>query len=110
MPVAFSLLWGVLLGLASGGRLHGLSDVKLRYPYVLLLAFLSQGFARGRLLTPGVESWGVLVWGLASVTLIVILLIQRESPTLVVVAVGIALQCARGVVERIHACLCGRRD
>ena len=33
----------------------------------------------------------MLVWGLASVTLIVTLLTQRESPTLVVVAIGIAL-------------------
>ncbi len=91
MPVVFSLLWGVLIGLASGGRLRGLAEARLRAPYMLLAAFLVQALARGRLLTPGATSWGVLLWAVASVTLIIVLLIQRESPTLGLVAIGIAL-------------------
>ena len=91
MPLVLSVVWGLLLGLGSGGSLRGLGGVRLRFPYLLLLAFLVQGAARGRLGVPGASSWSVLVWGLVSLALIAVLLIQRDSPTLVVVAIGIAL-------------------
>jgi len=91
VPVAISLSLGLVLGVASGGSIGRLAVVRLRYPYVLLSVFVLQGVARGRIGVSGAGQWSVLAWGAASMLLIVVLLMQREHSTLVLVAVGISL-------------------
>ncbi len=91
MPALVAACWGVLLGSACGGSLRRLKLVELRYPYLLLAAFLVQGIARGRLVVPGAASWSVVIWGAVSLVLVAALLVQRDSPMLNLVAVGVAL-------------------
>jgi len=91
MPVVLSLALGVLLGLASGGSFRHLEAVRLKYPYLLLAGFVLQGAARGRLGIAGTGQWSVLAWGMVSILLVGLLLLQPESPALVLVAVGISL-------------------
>jgi len=91
MPALVSVAWGAVLGFACGGSLGRLKLVELRYPYLLLAAFLIQGISRGRLVVPGAASWSVVIWGAVSLVLVAALLLQPDSPMLNLVAVGVAL-------------------
>ena len=48
MPAALALGIGLVVGLLSGGKLRNLEDLQVRYPYVVLGAFVLQGLARQR--------------------------------------------------------------
>jgi len=90
MPAAFALAWGVLLGWASGGRFAHLEHAEMRYPAALVIAFLIQGMARGRIGVAGSETWGVFAWAAVSLVLLVLLLVQPRNTMVVIVAIGIA--------------------
>ena len=76
MPALISACWGIVLGAACGGSLKRLRLVELRYPYLLVAAFIVQGVARGRLILPSAASWGVVIWGVVSLVLVAALLLS----------------------------------
>jgi hypothetical protein len=92
MPALFAVLIGVLLGLATGGRLYRLAGVKLRGEWLILTLFVVQAFARGRLLGVfGASQWSLAVWTSASCVLIFTLLLNWRVPGMALGAVGILM-------------------
>lgn len=91
MPLLISLLFGIGLGWASGGKLSGLQQERLRFPAVLLVLFMAQGIARGRML--GFSGWGdagITLWGLISVCISCLMLVE-SSPFLRLAGLGTLL-------------------
>lgn len=98
MIALIAIAWGVVLAVACGGDLRRLGALHLAGAPVVLSAFLIQGIARGRLLGVKASSWGVLVWGAASLLLVTVLVVwtlRRSDPVVVgggtLVAIGTGL-------------------
>lgn len=91
MIAAMALLLGVIAGLAAGGKVRNLMEFRLRYEIVLLVAFVAQGVARGRIAGTHATSWGMLVWIAASVSLCVLLVANLKHAGALVAAAGVLL-------------------
>lgn len=92
MPAFLALLIGVLVGLLSGGKLRTLASFRLRFEVPILLLFVLQAAARGRLLwmlTP--TRVGLVVWMCSSAVLCVLLLANRGIPGVALTAIGLLL-------------------
>jgi hypothetical protein len=74
MIAALSLALGVVAGYLAGGKIRGLAGIHLKYEVPLLIGFGVQGLARGRLIGVQPTSWGVGVWVVVSLVLVVLLL------------------------------------
>jgi hypothetical protein len=91
MILAFAALaLGVALGLASGGTLQSLARLRLRLEWPMLVLFLVQGIARGRIIGAPL-SWAVFVWTLSSAGLVAILALNYRVPGTLVAALGVLL-------------------
>lgn len=68
MPALAGILMGALLGVAIGGRLEHLQNVRLRFAGLIIVLFVLQAFARGRLLSIAHYDFAFLVWSIIGVT------------------------------------------
>src|SRR3954451_20689115 len=83
---------GLVVGLALGGRIEALVNVHLRY-VVLIFAAIGLRFGTQALISNGVSVADSLRWplyALAFGTLVTALWLNRRSPGLLVVMVGVA--------------------
>lgn len=91
MIAAGPILIGLAFGFMSGGRLVGLKTIKLRHEILLLLVFVVQAIARGRLAGTTPTIWGFVVWIGSSLVLIALLLRNRHVSGTLVAAGGVLL-------------------
>jgi len=94
MIAVISLGLGVAAGSLAGGRIRHLAAIRLKHELVLVTAFIVQGFARGRLIGVSASSWGMRVWILLSVLLVVVLISNAKLPGVRVMAAGVTLNLA----------------
>jgi hypothetical protein len=86
-----AIVVGILLGLASGGGMARIGELRLKFEWAILVAFLAQAFARGRVIAVGASSFGTAVWVISSIALIAGLLVNGRTPGCVVAGVGVLL-------------------
>ena len=92
MPALAAVLIGILLGYAAGGRLGGLSKLKLRFEWLVLVLFVVQATARGRLLgMVGPSQLSLAVWVLASSLLILAMAANWRIPGMALGATGVLM-------------------
>jgi hypothetical protein len=92
MLAAVAVGLGVLLGFASGGKLAGLERTSLRFQWVMIVLFLLQAVARGRLLGPFYETpFAVWTWVVTSVAFLAALAPSWKQPGIAVTGIGILL-------------------
>jgi len=98
MIALIAIAWGLALAVGSGGDLRRLGSLHLAGAPIVLVAFLIQGFARGRLLGTTATSWGVLLWGVSSLLLVAVMMlwtVRKSDPAVVgggtLVAIGTGL-------------------
>lgn len=90
--IAFlALAIGLVAGLAARGSIKGLGELHLQGEVVLLVMYLVQGIARGRLVGTTATSWGGAVWFVSSAVLASLLVINTRHPGAVVAAAGTIL-------------------
>ena len=90
MVALAAVVLGVLLGLGCGGSLRELYEFRLRFEWLLLLLFVIQGVARGRLAGSAMPG-AMAAWVAASVGLIAILGANYQTPGMLVAAAGVLL-------------------
>ena len=81
---------GIVLGLAVGGSFGGLARAKLRFEWMIVVLFLLQGLARGRIVGAPLP-WALGIWTAASIGLIVLLAVNYKIPGLLVASLGTLL-------------------
>ena len=92
MPALVAVVVGVLLGFAIGGSLRSLSHLSLRWEWLVLLLFVVQAVARGRLMGAlSATRLSLPVWTVASVVLIAVMLLNSDTPGMLLGAVGILM-------------------
>jgi len=100
MVAGLAILWGLALAVASGGRLRRLEHVEVAGWPLVLGAFVIQGIARGRLIGFSASAWGLLVWAVASLALVVVLVawtlrrstdVVRRGCSLIAIGTGVNL-------------------
>lgn len=82
---------GLALGAASGGSVGRLEAVRLRFEVPVLLLFVVQGVARGRITGTSATSFGLLVWVASCVGLLILLVPDWRRAGVWAVAVGMGL-------------------
>ena len=82
---------GLLFGALGGGSPRGLATVRLRFQISILVLFVIQGVARGRLLSTVASGSGMFVWVAASTILVVLLRASFRQTGVMVVAAGVLL-------------------
>lgn len=90
MVVFGALILGCLLGWACGGSLLRLGSFRLKYEKTVLVLFVIQAVARGRIggaAMPG-ATW---IWAIASMGLVVVLAFDYGKPGMTVAAFGVLL-------------------
>lgn len=89
---ALSIVLGILVGLASGGTLAALRESSLRFEALIVVLFLGQALARGRLFAGvGASRFGIPVWVAVSSVLVVVLLMNAARSGVILVSVGMLL-------------------
>lgn len=92
MPALLAVLIGILLGYAAGGSLAGLSHLELRAEWFMILLFVFQALARGRLLgLVGTSRLSLAVWVVASTILAGSMLQNAKTPGMLLGVLGILL-------------------
>ena len=92
MPALVAVVVGILLGLASGGAFSHLADFRLRWEWLVLLLFILQAAARGRLLgLTSASHWSLAVWIVASIALVAVMLLNWRTPGMGLGAVGVLM-------------------
>lgn len=92
MLAASAIVLGVLEGLAISGGVGFVGSLKMRFPSALLMLFILQGVARGRLAGfHHTSAYSVLAWVVCSLVLLFILTIQRNSVGMALAAAGLAI-------------------
>lgn len=89
MPALLAIALGIMLGLASGGNLKRLSLVRLKFETAILVLFVVQGAARGRLLGLGGPTHVSLsAWLISTMALVVFLTLNWRIPGAAIGALG----------------------
>lgn len=91
MLAAVALVGGALLGWLCGGSLRGVEHIQLRFGWLLLLLFVVQGVARGRIAGASATSAGLIVWIVSCVLLVAVLLPNFRTPGVWLAIVGLIL-------------------
>ncbi len=91
MIAAIAVLLALLLIPLSGGSIRRLAHLKLPHELPILLLFVLQGIARGRIPFTVTERGGVVVWGLIGVALLVMLWGSRSLVGMPLVMIGMGL-------------------
>jgi len=88
---AAGILLGLVLGLAGGGRLAGLTTISLRWEYALLALFAVQALARG-VLPVFIGPLAIALWAACSLALLFAVVLQlRRGRGLALAASGVAM-------------------
>jgi len=82
---------GLLLGSACGGSVRGLEAVGLRHELPVLILFVVQGVARGRIAGTTASTVGTAVWVCSCIALVVVLAPDWRRPGVWIVCVGMGL-------------------
>lgn len=82
---------GIVLGWLSGGALRGLETVQLRFEWLVLLLFVVQAVARGRIAGLSASRLGLGVWVFSCVALVVTLVPDWRRPGIWLIAIGLSL-------------------
>jgi hypothetical protein len=83
---------GVLLGFGAGGNLGGLEKTSLRFQWAMIVLFLLQAVARGRLLGPFYETpFAVWTWVATSVAFLAVLAPSWKQSGIAITGIGILL-------------------
>ena len=92
MPALAAVLIGILLGYATGGKLDGLGQLKLRFEWLIVVLFIVQATARGRLLGfVGASRLSLAVWVAASAALVVAMAFNWRIPGMALGAIGVLM-------------------
>jgi hypothetical protein len=92
VPALVAVACGVLLGYGCGGSLSRLGCLRLRFEWLILPLFVIQAAARGRLLgLVGASQISILAWTLASSALVVAMLLNYETPGMLLGAAGVLM-------------------
>ena len=91
MVALIAIVVGLVTGWLAGGKLRGIRNIRLRHEVSVVVVFLVQAVARGRLLGTTASTAGMLIWAAVSVALAVLLLMNRQSAGALIAAVGIVL-------------------
>lgn len=95
MPAVIGVLLGMLLGLASGGRLVRIQSLRLVGQGPLLMLYVLQSVARGRFPRAAeISAIAFWVWVLAVLGILVILCCNWRHPGVAVIAFGLAANLA----------------
>ena len=82
---------GLALGWLGGGGLRGLESVKLRFEWPVLILFLVQAVARGRIASVSASRLGLILWAFSCVALVLLVAPDWRRPGIWLVAVGLEL-------------------
>ncbi len=94
--LGFALL-ALIFTAVLGGSIRGLERLQLKGETFLLVLFVAQAFARGRLVSPLSASlrWNpVIVWSALSALLLVVLIVNARTLGLPLMALGVTLNLA----------------
>ena len=91
MPALVAILLGCGLGTVAGGSIRHLAQLRFRYEWIILLTFVAQGVARGRLTGVHATSAGTTVWIMSSTLLMLALLAERRRPGVLLAWTGVGL-------------------
>jgi hypothetical protein len=86
-----AIVLGLSLGIACGGSARGLETLSLRFEWPVLLLFVVQGIARGRIGGANASAFGLGVWAASCIILIVLLVPDWRRVGIWVLGVGLAL-------------------
>lgn len=91
MGALLAVVCGLGLGLAAGGDVRALSELRLRGEMALVAAFLVQAVARGRVAGAAATIWGPPVWVAASLALVGLMALNAHRPGMLLGAAGVVL-------------------
>ncbi|NTU70578.1 MAG: DUF5317 domain-containing protein [Coriobacteriia bacterium] len=91
MLALLSIGVGLAVAWASGGSLRRLAELSIPWSPWILVAFLVQGVARGRLFGFATSEFGFALWCISSTFLVVLLITSWRLPGLWIAAVGLGL-------------------
>ena len=91
MIAVCAVLAGLVVGRAAGGSLGRVSRLRLRGEVAILVTFVLQGIARGRIVGTSATTWGLVVWLAASITLVCLLGLNGTMPGVAIAAGGTLL-------------------
>jgi len=86
-----AVVLGLVLGWSCGGSFQVLKSVRLRFEIPLVLLFVVQAIARGRIAGTGATVFGVALWVAACIALCFCLAPNRREPGIWIAAVGLVL-------------------
>ena len=89
-----ALLVAILLGWAAGGSFRQLERISLNRERLLLIVFVLQGLARGRMLGAGATERGLVLWLCASGVLVAILATNWRTPGVAATIAGTLINMA----------------
>jgi Family of unknown function (DUF5317) len=81
---------GMVIGLAVGGSVVALRAFRMRFEIPIIILFLAQGLARGRIFE-GAMPAAIGVWSCTSAILVVLLVFNRSIRGLLICALGVLL-------------------
>jgi hypothetical protein len=82
---------GLALGWASGGATRGLEALKLRFEVPVIALFVVQAVARGRVAGARATSFGLGLWALSCVVLLILLVPDWRRPGIWIAEMGIGI-------------------
>jgi len=88
---ATAIALGFIGGFLSGGAFKGLAELRIRYEWAVLISFLVQGVARGRLEGTTASPWATAVWTSISVMLAILLFLNRRAPGALIAGAGVLI-------------------
>jgi len=91
MVALVAVVLGVALGAICGGSIRRLGVVSLRFEWLLLVLFVVQGVARGRIVGASATSVGYLVWVASCIALLALLASEWGRAGVWVASVGMTL-------------------
>lgn len=91
MIALVAIVLGLALGTIAGGSIRRLETSSLRFEWLVLILFIVQAVARGRIAGAGASSLGIAVWVLGCIGLLGLLAPDWRQPGIWVVCVGVAL-------------------
>lgn len=86
-----AVVLGLALGAASGGSIRALDTASLRFEWPVLLLFVIQAVARGRIAGAAASRLGVSIWVCSCIALLLLSAADWRQLGIWVVGVGIAL-------------------
>jgi hypothetical protein len=90
LVAAAAIIIAIACGMACGGSIRGLQEINLRFEVPVLVLFVAQGVARGRLAGTSASAFGLVVWVTSCLLLLVLVAPDWRRPGVWVVGTGLA--------------------